>query len=396
MNETSPPFAPSRRVADVQSPVIPQVSALVAAHPGTISLGQGMVAYGPPDAARRALVESWDDRDTHRYGGVAGGPELRQVLADKLRQDNGIEIDPARILVTAGSNMAFFQAILAITDPGDDVLLPSPFYFNHEMAIELAGCRATLVPTDGGYQPDPAVLEAAIGPRTRAIVTISPNNPTGVVYDRERLEAINALCRRRGLFHISDEAYEYFTWDGAEHVSPASFPTADEHTLSLFSLSKAYGFAGWRIGYAVVPESLRLDWIKIQDTNLICPVQVSERVALAALGEGSDYCRGHLRQLEPVRRTLLGGLAGLGSKVRRCSSAAGAMYVFVELDSPLASGALVEQLVREHGVGALPGDTFGVESCSLRISYGALDADTAQEGIHRLIGGLGQILAGSG
>lgn len=387
----TPPLA-SRRVRGVQPPMVPRVGQLIAENPGTISLGQGMVAYGPPAAARQALADTWDDPDVHRYGAVAGSAELRQVLAEKLRRENGIEAETGQILVTAGSNMAFFHAVLAIADPGDEIVLPAPFYFNHEMAIALAGCRAVPVPTDHRYQLDPAAIEAALGPRTRAVVTVSPNNPTGAVYPAETLAEVGALCRRRGIYHFCDEAYEYFTWDGARHTSPASDPESRDHTLSFFSLSKAYGFAGWRIGYAVVPPHLVAEWLKIQDTNLICPTQVSERVALAALAAGSQYCHRHLEALVPVRRALLDGLADLGPKVLRRSAAEGAMYIFFELDSPLGGFELVERLIREHGVAALPGETFGASGCTLRVSYGALDAATATVGTRRLFGGLRAIL----
>lgn len=382
-----PPTA-SRRVREVQPPMVPLVGRLIAENPGTISLGQGMVAYGPPPEARRALGEAWDDPEAHRYGAVAGGEALRHALVKKLRRENGIDADPGQILVTAGSNMAFFQAVLAIADPGDEIILPSPFYFNHEMAIALAGCRTVAVPTDEHYQLDLTAIEAAIGPRTRAVVTVSPNNPTGAVYPAEVLAEVGALCRHHGIYHFSDEAYEYFTWDGARHTSPAGDPAARDHTLSLFSLSKSHGFAGWRIGWAVVPPHLVAEWMKIQDTNLICPTQVSERVALAALGAGSGYCRGHLETLVPVRQAILDGLASLGPKVLRQSAAEGAMYVFFELDSPLGGYEMVERLVREHGVAALPGETFGAPGCTLRISYGALDAATATEGTRRLFEGL--------
>ena len=136
-----------------------------------------------------------------------------------------------------------------------------------------------------------ARFEAAITPRTRAIVTISPNNPSGAVYPKATLAAVNALCSERGIYHISDEAYEYFVYDGAEHFSPASLPGATEHTISLYSFSKAYGFASWRIGYMVIPEALTVAVRKAQDTILICPPVVSQHAALGALAAPADYRR---------------------------------------------------------------------------------------------------------
>jgi aspartate/methionine/tyrosine aminotransferase len=154
-----------------------------------------------------------------------------------------------RVIVTAGANMGFVNAICAITDPGDEVILLLPYYFNQEMAIRMLDCTPIAVATDERFQPRPGPIEHAITEKTRALVTISPNNPSGAVYPEPILRAINALCRARGLYHISDEAYEHFTYGGARHFSPGSIPEACEHTISLFSLSKAYGFASWRIGY---------------------------------------------------------------------------------------------------------------------------------------------------
>ena len=175
------------------------------------------------------------------------------------------------------------------------MILNVPFYFNHEMAIQMADCTAVLVRTDDRYQLDTDALRRAVTPRTRAIVTVTPNNPTGAVFPEAALREVNQLCSERGLFHISDEVYEYFTYGDATHVSPGSFAEASTHTISLFSLSKAYGFAGWRIGYMVYPERLHEAIAKVQDTVLVCPPVISQIAAVAAMEVGPAYCRQHLR-----------------------------------------------------------------------------------------------------
>src|SRR5581483_11489122 len=221
------------------------------------SLGQGVVHYGPPAAAIEAAAEALGDPITHEYGDGAGAPALVERIEAKLRRENGIDVRRgSRVMVTAGANMAFMHVVFAITEPGDEIILPVPFYFNHDMAIEMAGCRTVRVATDARYQLDVAALRRAITPRTRAIVTVSPNNPSGAVFTEASLRAVNALCAEHGIFHVADEVYEYFTYDGATHFSPASIPGAQAHTISMYSLSKAYGFAGWRIGYVVYPDSL--------------------------------------------------------------------------------------------------------------------------------------------
>lgn len=381
----------SRRMQAVQSPVIPLVGEMVRRTPGCISLGQGVVHWGPPPQAIEQIGRFLADPDNHKYRPVQGVPELLERIAAKLRAENRLEVEGSDcVVVTAGGNMAFMNAVQAIADPGDEIILQTPCYFNHEMAVAIAGCRPVLVPTDAEYQLQPDVIEAAITPRTRAIVTVSPNNPTGAVYGEAALRAVNALCARRGLYHIHDEAYEYFVYPGtgARHFSPGSLPGSAAHTVSLFSLSKAYGFASWRVGYMAVPRSLVTAVKKIQDTNLICAPVVSQFAAIGALEAGRGYCGVGLRALADVRAYALDALAALGD---RCTvpRAEGAFYVFLRLATRRDPMELVARLVEEHGVAALPGSTFGVtDGCALRVAYGALQPHTAKEGIGRLVEGL--------
>jgi aspartate/methionine/tyrosine aminotransferase len=291
-------------------------------------------------------------------------------------------------VVTAGSNMGFVNALLAMTQPGDEIILQTPYYFNHEMAIAMASCRAVLVPTDENYQLQIESIQAAITPRTRAIVTISPNNPTGVVYPSETLWAVNMLCQERGIYHISDEAYEYFTYDGVEHISPAQFDPGCQHTISLFSLSKAYGFASWRIGYMAIPAHLLESIQKIQDTILICPPVVSQYAALGALSVGRGYCAEKLAAIAAVRQSVLMSLQSL-QDFCTVPKAEGAFYVLLKLNTPLSAMTLTERLIKEHGVAVIPGTAFGMkQGCYLRVAYAALETQTVREGCDRLVAGL--------
>ena len=173
------------RMTGVQSPIIPAVAQLMANYPGTISLGQGVVSYGPPQEAIARLSQFLAAPENHKYQAACGIPPLLEVIAAKLERENKIKIDENKsIVVTAGSNMAFVNAILAITSPGDEVILLAPYYFNHEMAITMADCQPVVVQTNDNYQLDISALVAAITPKTKAVVTISPNNPTGVVYSQ--------------------------------------------------------------------------------------------------------------------------------------------------------------------------------------------------------------------
>ena len=380
------------RMDRVQLPLIPVVSELIRNNPGTISLGQGVVGYPPPRQAIASLQTFLAEPNNHLYQAVTGIEPLQEAIADKLARDNQIKIgrDNA-IVVTAGSNMAFMNAILAITRAGDEIILNTPYYFNHEMAVTMANCRPVLVNTDRDYQLDLNAIERSITPKTKAIVTISPNNPTGAVYPAASLKAVNDLSRDRGIYHISDEAYEYFTYDGVQHISPGAFTNSQAHTISLFSLSKAYGFASWRIGYMVIPQHLLMPIKKVQDTNLICPPVISQYAALGALQTGIDYCQQQLQEIAKVRAVVAQQLQTI-SRLCQIAPAKGAFYYFLKVNTDLDDLALVKQLVENYRVAVIPGSTFGmVDGCYLRVAYGSLKLTTAKVGIERLTAGLKDI-----
>lgn len=383
----------SARLRAVQAPIIPAIADLIRAHPGTISLGQGVVGYGPPAGALAQIERFLAEPDQHKYQPVAGLPALVHALEAKLAGEHAVPVGAAhgnRVMVTAGGNNAFLAALLAITDPGDEVILPVPYYFNHEMAITMVNCRPVLVPTDTNYQPDVAALRAAITPRTRAIVTVSPNNPSGAVYPAALLRAVNALCAEHGLFHLSDEAYEAFTYDGAEHFSAASIAGAAPHTISLYSMSKAYGFASWRIGWMVYPAALEAALRKVQDTIIICPPVISQFAALGALAAGREFVRDKLRGIAETRGRVLQELGALvADGVGEVPPAPGAFYLLLRVRTTRPPLELAERLIREHRVAVIPGNAFGFErGCHLRVAYGALQPGTAAEGMGRLVRGL--------
>jgi aspartate/methionine/tyrosine aminotransferase len=381
------------RMQAVQSPIIPVVGELISQNPGTISLGQGVVYYAPPPETFDRVPEFLANPDNHKYKAVEGIPPLLETLKIKLKTDNNIEInDDNCLLVTAGGNMAFLNAILAITSPGDEIILPTPYYFNHEMAIAISSCQPILVPTDANYQLNIEGIRAAITDKTRAIVTVSPNNPTGVVYPQETLLEVNQLCREKRIYHISDEAYEYFTYNGVKHISPASFADSSQHTISLFSLSKAYGFASWRIGYMIIPQHLRVSVMKIQDTNLICPPVICQYAALGALQIGKNYCLEHIKNIESVRRLVLQELDKIAD-ICTVPKAEGAFYFLLKVHTDMSAMTLVERLITEDKIAVIPGTTFGMENgCYLRVAYGALQKETVSEGMGRLVKGLQRIL----
>jgi aspartate/methionine/tyrosine aminotransferase len=383
---------PAYRMEGVDTPIIPTIAAFVRNNPGTISLGQGVVNYGPPPQAIAALPSLMGDGSLHKYLGVSGHPGFIEAIHNKLAQENQIKLGTdAMVMVTAGSNMAFLNSVLAVADPGDEFILPMPFYFNQEMAIRMCGCIPVPVPTHADWSLDVAAMAAAITPRTRAILTVSPNNPTGAVYSEASLRAVNALCAQHGIYHFSDEAYEYFTYEGAKHFSPASIPGALKHTLSFYSMSKNYGMASWRVGYVVFPANLFDAMNKVQDTNLICAPMPSQLLALEALKLGRNWVEPKVKALSEVRQTVYKTLEGLGDLVQ-FPQTQGAFYVLMKLPG-LAQGIQAIEFNRvmteKFKVASIPGFAFGLtntqEANYQRLSYGAIEAASVAEGVQRYV-----------
>ena len=382
----------SARLEAVDTPIIPTIAALVRDNPGTISLGQGVVNYGPPQAAIESLASRMQDVQLNKYQSVSGLPDLVAALKEKLKQENRLSMgDETELMVTAGSNMAFLNCVLAVSDPGDEFILPTPFYFNQEMAIRTCGCQPVLVATHDDWSLDIEAIAAAITPKTKAIITVSPNNPTGAVYSQASLTAINELCAQRGLYHFSDEAYEYFTYDGVEHFSPGSLPDAHNHTVSFFSMSKNYGMASWRIGYVAFPRHLSAALNKIQDTNLICAPVPSQLLALDVLTYGRAWVEPKVQALSTVRQDVYETLSEISDLVQ-FPETAGAFYVLMKLpalhesEKPLAFN---EFMAQQHGVATIPGFAFGLDPRQhghyQRVSYGALNSDSVAEGVQRFV-----------
>ncbi|MCG8325849.1 MAG: pyridoxal phosphate-dependent aminotransferase [Thiotrichales bacterium] len=381
--------ATSHRMQAVQSPVVPAIAQLIRDNPGTVSLGQGVAWYGPPDQSFQLVQQEMQRAENQLYAPVEGIAPLREALGRKLQCDNDVNLSGDReLVVTAGANMGFLNAIMAITDPGDEIILLSPYYFNHEMTIRMLDCRVVAVNTDERFHPDIDAIAAAITDRTRAIVSISPNNPSGAVYTATELQAINTLCRERGLYHISDEAYEYFTYDDNVHYSVASAANSTDHTISLFSLSKSFGFAGWRIGYMLIPADLYGPVQKVQDSNLICASTVSQYAALGAVNTGNEYCKARQDVIRQNRDIALSACRTINN-VSQCLTAEGAFYLLLHIDTELDDYRLCRRLIEDFSVAVIPGRPFGLEQeCYIRVSYGAMACKEFELAMQRLTKGL--------
>ncbi len=356
-----------------------------------VDLGQGVPFYGPPKEAVLAAKEALQEESGFKYSPDSGFPDLRATIARKLASENGVEADPSsNIMVTAGANQAFANALLSITRPGDRVLVLSPHYFNHVMAIQLAGCKPVIIDTDRNYQPIVEHIAERITKRARAVVLVSPNNPTGAVYSRQVINEIGALCAKNGLYLITDETYEHFVYDGAEFVSALSLDKDIEHTISLFSFSKSYGMSGYRIGYAVFPAGIYNEMLKVQDTLTICAPSALQVAAEAAMKLGAAYPRQFIPRIEKVRKIFIDRLTDL--HLVEMPVTKGSYYFLLRLRTKKNDWNIARKLIEEYGVITIPGEVFGARYPALRVAYANVDESMAVKGISRLEKGLQEIL----
>jgi len=356
-----------------------------------VDLGQGVPFYGPPKEAILAATEALQKESGFKYSHDSGFLGLREAIARKLASENGVEADSYRnIMVTAGANQAFVNAILCITRPGDHVLVLSPYYFNHVMAIQLAGCRPVTVDTDRDYQPLVERISDEITTRVKAVVLVSPNNPTGAVYSKNTVKAIGALCAENNLYLITDETYEHFVYDDTEFASALTLDKAIEHTISLFSFSKSYGMSGYRIGYAVFPVGIYSEMLKVQDTLTICAASPLQVAAEAALKLGVAYQKQFIPRIEKVRKIFIERLSRLGSAEMPVTK--GSYYFLLRLRTKKRDWGIAKRLIEEYGVITIPGEVFGTIYPALRVAYANVDERATEMGISRLEKGLQEIL----
>jgi len=318
------------------------------------------------------------------YGSIHGIEPLRTLIAARGAPVHGIEIDPASVVVSMGGQAALFAALCATLGPGDEAIVIEPYYATYEQTIRSAGGVAVTVPTsaDDGFQPDPATLRAAIGPRTRAILCNSPNNPSGAVYTRATLEGIAALCREHDLWLISDEVYHSQVYE-ADHLSPASLPGMAERTFIVDSMSKSHAMTGWRSGWLICPSREAAQCVTdlfLTSAYGVAPfIQSAMRVALES-GEGPEAKIAAL-----YRRRRDRAVAALARSPRLgIHPPEAAMYVMIDLrpligDAPGAAERFAYALLDATGVAAMPGDSFGPSAAGhIRISLTAPEGDLTE------------------
>jgi aspartate/methionine/tyrosine aminotransferase len=343
-----------------------------------VNVSQAAPAAPPPKALREAIAEAaLNDDSAHLYGPVLGLPALRTELAQQIGDLYGAPLDPAQVAITSGCNQAFAATIATLAAPGDQVILPTPWYFNHQMWLEMSGIESVPLATGPELLPTPAAAERRITARTRAIVLVTPNNPGGVEYPADLVMAFYQLAKARGLALIVDETYRDFDSRPAPAHSLFQQPEWDETFIHLYSFSKAYRLTGHRVGALVTSPARMLEVEKFLDTVTICPNQIGQRAALWGMQNLSQWLAGERAEILARRGLIEEGFADLpGWSVL----GAGAYFAYVEHPfTGEASDALCQRMVREIGVLALPGTMFTPKgdpsgARQLRIAFANIDA----------------------
>ncbi|MDQ3072794.1 MAG: pyridoxal phosphate-dependent aminotransferase [Bacteroidota bacterium] len=348
-----------------------------------INLSLGEPDFQTPDHIKRAAINAINEGYT-QYPPVAGYAELREAVAQKFNRDNGISYEPAQIIVSTGAKQSLINIVLSIVNPGDEVIIPAPYWVTYPEMVKLAGGKSVFISTDvqSRFKINPQQLEAAITPRTRAFLFSSPSNPTGTVYSHDELAVLAQVFERHSqVMIISDEIYEHINYSG-RHVSFAQFPALYDRVAVVNGVAKAFAMTGWRIGYMAGPLWLSQACEKLQGQFTSGANSIAQRATIEALnGDMTPTVR--MREAFLSRRNLiverLKGMAGVS-----CYLPDGAFYVFPEVmehfgkshnDIPIRNSEdLCMYLLEEAQVVLVPGDGFGNKNC-IRISYAASESD---------------------
>jgi aspartate aminotransferase len=364
-----------------------------------ISFGAGEPDFDTPARIKDAAVAAMQ-RGYTKYTEVGGVPEVRAAVCAKFKRDNGLDYTPAEVVVSCGAKHTLFNLMVSVLDPGDEVIVPSPFWVSYPEQVKLVGGTPVAVATEEstGFDLDPEQVRRAVTPRTKVIIVNSPNNPTGAVFSRAALEDVARLAVERDLLVVSDECYEALTFEG-RHISIASFgPEIKARTLVVNTCSKAYAMTGWRIGYAAGPRELIRAMTDVQSQVTSNPSSIAQYAAVEALTGPQDEVAKMAGEFDRRRRLIVEGLNGLPGV--RCVMPRGAFYAFANISglfgrrtragTTLATSLDVTAfLLEEARVAVVPGVDFGSDA-HVRLSY-ATSAELIREGLARMGAAIGSL-----
>ena len=344
--------------------------------------GAGEPDFDTPDhikAAAQAAIET----GFTKYTPSSGTPELRQAIADKFQADNGLAYKSSQVVVSCGAKHSCYNAILATCQPGDEVIIPAPYWLSYPEMVRLAGADPVFVQTreENGWKMTAEEFQDAMTPRTKMVIINSPGNPTGSVYTSEELAGIIEVANDEEILILSDEIYEKLTYDDVKHVSVASLPGAYDLTITINGFSKAYAMTGWRLGYLGAPEPIAKAIDAIQSHSTSNPCSFAQKGAFAAL-KGPQEAVSDMRDEFDLRRQYM--VQRLGA-IERLSvvKPQGAFYVLVNIGAlGLSSTNFADRLLSKHHVAVVPGVAFGNDS-TIRLSY-ATSMDVIKKGLDRI------------
>ncbi len=347
------------------------------------SFSAGEPDFGTPEHIKNAAKAALDAGKTG-YGPAAGEPKLREAIAQKLRTDNQLDYTAQNVTVTNGGKQSLYNLMQVLLDPGDEVIIPSPFWLSYPEMVKLADGVPVIVSTtaEQGFRMSPAQLEAAITPKTRLVILNSPSNPTGMVYSPDEIRALAKVIVKHDLLVVSDEIYEKILYDDCEHLSiGAAGPEIFARTIISNGFAKAYAMTGWRIGYLAGPVELiqAATTLQSQSTSNVCTF--AQYGAIAALEGSQDCVATMLDAFAQRRQVILDRLNAMPGVI--CPQPTGAFYVFPNISKfGLSSLDFCKQLLDQHQVATVPGAAFGEDGC-IRLSY-ATDLTTIEKGLERL------------
>ena len=365
-------------------PLNTRAAQLRAAGHDVVSLGQAVPFYLPPESALKAAHAALERPDVHRYTTDPGRPSLRRALAERLLHDERIDCGPDDLLITAGANHAFTTALTTLVSAGDEVVLPSPYFTNHQMAIQAVGAVAIEAPVADRdtYSVTWDDLAPALNARTRAVVLCNPSNPTGAPVKAAMGARIVEELASRDILLISDETYMNFVYDD-RHWSAASVAQWRRNVIVIGTFSKSFAMMGWRVGFMLADASICAEATKVQDAMIICAPTISQIAVEAAVRDDWDYPRTFHRELSDRRQRLSEALAPVPTLSWTPTN--GGFFAFVRVKGCDNSSELALRLLDEAHVVTIPGSSFGRsgEGC-LRLSYGSVDDEALSKAIARL------------
>ena len=354
-----------------------------------INVSQAAPVDPPPESMREAMADAvLRLPETHLYGPVLGLPALRDELAYNINRHYGAEVSSQNVAITSGCNQAFAATIATLAAPGDEIILPTPWYFNHKMWLDMGGITAVPLATGDDLLPDPDKASTLITPRTRAIALVTPNNPTGVEYPSDLIATFRDLARARGIALIIDETYrDFHSQDGAPHDLLCD-PDWDDTVIQLYSFSKSYRLTGHRVGSVLTSPARLAEIEKFLDTVTICPAQLGQHAALWGLRNLDAWLAGERIEILSRAQAMRDGFAPLaerGWKLMGC----GAYFAYLQHPFDMPSDQLTQALVNQASLLALPGTMFTPEgdksgAQQLRVAFANINAAGIQTALDRL------------